>query len=73
MTASPIESAAISDMSLLTIFTARDSGFRRFPVQASQGWTVRYFSSSSRTQLESVSRYRRARFGIIPSNGLRVL
>ena len=48
--------------------TASDSGRSRIPPQVGQGRLVMYRSISSRVASDPVSRYRRSRFGITPSN-----
>ncbi len=55
------------------ILTASASGFRRNPLQASQGEVDWKRLSSSRTHDESVSRNRRSMLVMTPSNGLVVL
>ena len=64
-----IDICAASPACISATRTASASGLRRKPLHAEQGATVWYLLSSSRTQLESVSRQRRARLVITPSNG----
>ena len=51
-----------------SIVTASTSGRRRRPLQAGQGRSTMYFSSSVLMYSDSVSRKRRSRFVTTPSN-----
>jgi hypothetical protein len=67
------ENSATWLMCSLSSFTARASGFRRWPLQASQALLDWYLPRSSRTQSLSVSRQRRSMLGITPSKDFEVL
>jgi hypothetical protein len=65
----------ISDTSPIWLpptFTHSASGLSRWPVQAAQGMSVKYFEISSRAHSDSVSRQRRSRLVTTPSKLLRV-
>ena len=63
-----IDSVETSQMFRSPIVTDRISGRSRFPPQVGHGLLTMYFSSSVRTKSESVSRKRRSRFVMTPSN-----
>ena len=67
------DSSATCEMVWPPILTHSASGLSRAPWQASHGTSVKYFCRSSRAQSLSVSRKRRSRLVMTPSNGFLVV
>ena len=67
-----IDMSATSPMCSPPTLTHSASGLSRKPLQASHGTSWKYFAISSRAQSLSVSRQRRSRLVITPSNGFFV-
>ncbi len=68
-TAAVTESVHTSEMLRPVTVTPSDSGFSRAPLQAGQGFSDMYFSSSCFKKSDSVSSYRRWRLARTPSKG----